>query len=122
MTYLPRFLDEHSINYLFKIAHMDFEGLKLKAQIEEAKQNLKHHRDLTDKKKKSNTFKTDISTTIKLIPEIPKNKTIVSESGINTSEEIERLKVAGTHAFLIGETLMREKNIAEKLKELTRSN
>jgi len=64
------------------------------------------------------TFKTDISTTEHLIKEIPHDKIVVSESGINTPEDISRLKRCGAHAFLIGESLMREKDIAQKLTEL----
>ena len=63
------------------------------------------------------TFKTDISTTERLIKEIPQDKIVVSESGINTAEDISRLRECGAHAFLIGESLMREKDIAKKLIE-----
>ncbi|MFH2011304.1 MAG: indole-3-glycerol phosphate synthase TrpC [Pseudomonadota bacterium] len=64
------------------------------------------------------TFKTDISTTERLIKEIPQGKIVVSESGINTTGDISRLKKSGAHAFLIGESLMREKDIAKKLSKL----
>jgi indole-3-glycerol phosphate synthase len=64
------------------------------------------------------TFKTDISTTTHLAKEIPKEKIVVSESGIHTCEHISRLKESGINKFLIGESLMREKNIGEKLTEL----
>jgi indole-3-glycerol phosphate synthase len=43
---------------------------------------------------------------------------LVAESGIHTRAEIERLKNSGADAVLIGETLMREKNVAAKVKEL----
>jgi indole-3-glycerol phosphate synthase len=64
------------------------------------------------------TFKTDMSTTERLIKEIPQDKIVVSESGINTAKDISRLRECGAHAFLIGESLMREKDIAKKLIEL----
>jgi len=64
------------------------------------------------------TFKTDISATERLIKEIPQDKIVVSESGINTAEDISRLRECGAHAFLIGESLMRERDIAKKLTEL----
>ena len=64
------------------------------------------------------TFKTDIATTKRLAGKIPKGTLIVSESGINTSSEIEELSKAGAGAFLIGEALMREGDVASKLKEL----
>ena len=64
------------------------------------------------------TFKTDIRTTLKLVKFIPAEKLVVSESGISTRAQIEKLEVAGVHAFLIGEALMREKDPGEKLREL----
>jgi len=66
------------------------------------------------------TFKTDLNTTIRLIPYIPKDRVLVSESGINTHEDILTLRQHGVDAFLIGETLMKEDNmhIGKKLKEL----
>ena len=64
------------------------------------------------------TFKTDISTTERLIKEIPQGRVVVSESGINTAKDIARLRGCGAHAFLIGESLMRERDIAKKLTEL----
>lgn len=64
------------------------------------------------------TFKTDISTTMRLAPYIPKDRVLVSESGINTHEDILKLREWGVEAFLIGEALMREENFRKKLKEL----
>lgn len=64
------------------------------------------------------TFKTDINRTKRLIKFIPKNKIIVSESGIKTKEDIAFLKNLGVNAVLIGETFMRSKDIGAKVKEL----
>ncbi len=64
------------------------------------------------------TFRTDISTTEKLAPLVPEGTTIVSESGINTPEDIKRLMKCGVNAFLVGEALAREKNAGKKLREL----
>jgi len=64
------------------------------------------------------TFKIDIDTTLTLIKSIPKEKTVVSESGIRSRTQIVQLEDAGVHAFLIGEALMREKDVGEKLREL----
>ena len=63
------------------------------------------------------TFKTDLNTTIRLISNIPDDKIVISESGINTKEDIKLLKDAGVDAFLIGESLMREADIGKKLRE-----
>ncbi|MBI5682260.1 MAG: indole-3-glycerol phosphate synthase TrpC [Deltaproteobacteria bacterium] len=64
------------------------------------------------------TFKTDLDTTINLIKDIPSDKIVVSESGINTHKDILRLKDAGVKAFLIGEALMKEPDIGKKLREM----
>jgi indole-3-glycerol phosphate synthase len=61
---------------------------------------------------------TDIRTTIELVPEIPEDKIVVSESGISSRNELKQLAAAGVDAFLIGETLMKEKNPGIKLREL----
>lgn len=63
-------------------------------------------------------FKVDINRTKRLIKFIPKNKIVISESGIKTRADIEFLKSLGASAVLIGETFMRSKNIGAKVKEL----
>ena len=64
------------------------------------------------------TFKVDIRTTEKLIEYIPEDITVVSESGIEKRDDILHLEEIGVDAFLIGESLMKEKDIGGKLKEL----
>lgn len=64
------------------------------------------------------TLEVDISLCEKLIPQIPRDKIIVAESGFKTCQEIQKLRNLGAHAVLIGETLMREKNIGNKIQEL----
>ncbi|MBI5641992.1 MAG: indole-3-glycerol phosphate synthase TrpC [Deltaproteobacteria bacterium] len=64
------------------------------------------------------TFETDIETTFKLAPLVPEGCLIVSESGINSYEDILNLKDAGVSAFLIGEALVKEHEIARKLRAL----
>lgn len=64
------------------------------------------------------TFKVDIKTTERLIKIIPKDRTIVSESGIKTKEDVLYLKSLGVNAVLIGEVFMRSSDIGEKMREL----
>ncbi len=64
------------------------------------------------------TFETNLETTLWLCHLIPKDKIIVSESGIKTRKDILILEEAGIDAILIGETLMRSKDIFLKIKEL----
>jgi len=65
-------------------------------------------------------FKVDLKMSFSLIKKIPLDKIVVSESGINNGEDIHRLQEAGVDAFLIGEALLKSKNVGEKLKELLR--
>jgi indole-3-glycerol phosphate synthase len=65
-------------------------------------------------------FTVDIQTTVDLLAAIPTGKTVVSESGIRTRQEIEELERVGVDAVLIGETLMRAPDPAEVVRELTR--
>jgi indole-3-glycerol phosphate synthase len=58
------------------------------------------------------TFKTTLDVTLRLAPEAPDGALIVSESGINTPHDIAKLKEAGVSCFLVGESLMREADVA----------
>ena len=64
------------------------------------------------------TFATDLGTSIRLAPLLPKGMTVISESGIRSRGDIERLRSAGVHGFLVGETLMAARDIAGKIREL----
>jgi indole-3-glycerol phosphate synthase len=64
------------------------------------------------------TFKVDLETALRLADLIPKNALRVAESGINSGTDIARLRAAGYHAFLIGESLMKAKSTGEALKTL----
>lgn len=64
------------------------------------------------------TFSTNLEVSLRLAPLVPEGMTVISESGIRSRNDIERLESAGIHAFLVGETLMREKDIGRKMKEL----
>ena len=64
------------------------------------------------------TFETALETTFELLDHMPEGITCVSESGIDTREDVERLRQAGVHAILVGEALMREEDIGAKVQEL----
>lgn len=64
------------------------------------------------------TFKIDLKTTTRLLKMIPEGRTVVSESGINTKEDISYLKSLGVDAVLVGHALMRSGDIGKKLREL----
>ncbi len=64
------------------------------------------------------TFKVDLATAFKLVEAMPKNVLAVAESGIHNGADIARLRAAGYGAFLIGESLMKEKSPGGALKKL----
>ena len=64
------------------------------------------------------TFETSLDVTRRLIPRVPKDRFIVSESGIFTHADIEDLTRAGAHAFLVGESLMREEDVGAATRRL----
>ena len=64
------------------------------------------------------TFDIDLKVSERLIPQIPKDKIIVAESGIKTHNEVNLLKDLGAHAVLIGETFMKTPDMAGKIKEV----
>lgn len=53
------------------------------------------------------TFETHLETTLSLLPRIPGDKLVVTESGILTRADVERMRAANVHAFLVGEAFMR---------------
>ena len=64
-----------------------------------------------------NTFETTIDTTISLMDQIPASSTLVTESGIKDSSDVQRLRAAGVTSFLVGETFMREEDPGTALRE-----
>jgi indole-3-glycerol phosphate synthase len=53
------------------------------------------------------TFETSLQNTIDLLPRIPKDKLVVTESGILAPADVRRMRDADVHAFLVGEAFMR---------------
>lgn len=64
------------------------------------------------------TFDTNLNTTIDLLPHIPPDKLVITESGIHTAEHIALMREHTVHAFLVGEAFMREPEPGEKLREM----
>lgn len=64
------------------------------------------------------TFATRLEHTLELLPQIPADRTVVSESGIKTHADLRRLGAAGARAVLVGESLMRADDIGAALDAL----
>jgi len=65
-----------------------------------------------------NNLKTDLATTEQLARDIPDDRILVSESGIRTAADLARLSDAGADAFLVGESLLREPDLAAATRAL----
>jgi indole-3-glycerol phosphate synthase len=68
------------------------------------------------------TFETDLGVTERLAPRVPEGVVVVAESGIFTRADMARLAASGAHAFLVGESLMREADVAGALRRLRRAS
>ena len=64
------------------------------------------------------TFETTLDTTRELAPRVPADRLLVSESGLNTPADLADLADFGARIFLIGESLMRQADVATATREL----
>ena len=70
-----------------------------------------NHRDLE-------TFEVDPQRTLKLVPSIPREVTVVAASGVSNRAEVIELADAGVHAVLVGESLVTAADPKQKVREL----
>src|SRR5687767_497531 len=64
------------------------------------------------------TFEVSLETSLSLAKGAPPGTVLISESGLNNSTDLARLRDAGYHGFLIGESLMRSQNPGAALRDL----
>ncbi len=64
------------------------------------------------------TFETTLDTTINLLPRIPENKLVITESAIRTRDDVQRMRDHAVHAFLVGEAFMRAQDPGAELAQL----
>ena len=89
--------DEHELERALEIVDADVIGI--------------NNRDLVD-------FSVDVERTYELLSDVPAGKTVVSESGFNTREQLDDLERVGVDAVLIGEALMRAPDVEAATREL----
>jgi indole-3-glycerol phosphate synthase len=64
------------------------------------------------------TFETTLATCVRLAPKVAPGRIIVGESGIATPDDVARLARAGIGCFLVGESLMRQTDVAAATRAL----
>ncbi|MDI9234386.1 indole-3-glycerol phosphate synthase TrpC [Limnohabitans lacus] len=64
------------------------------------------------------TFEVTLQTTLDMLPDVPSDRLLVTESGILKAEDVKRMRDANVHAFLVGEAFMRAAEPGEALAQL----
>jgi len=64
------------------------------------------------------TFEVSLDTTLALRDAVPRDRTLVTESGIATAKDVARMRAAGVQTFLVGESFMRERDPGTALQRL----
>lgn len=64
------------------------------------------------------TFEVSLDTTISMLADVPKDRLLITESGITTPADVVRMREAGVNAFLVGEAFMRANEPGEALAKL----
>jgi indole-3-glycerol phosphate synthase len=64
------------------------------------------------------TFEVSLQTTLDMLPDVPADRLLITESGIQTPDDVRRMREAKVHAFLVGEAFMRADEPGEALAKL----
>jgi indole-3-glycerol phosphate synthase len=64
------------------------------------------------------TFEVSLDTTLGMLKDVPVDRLLVTESGILQREDVQKMRSAGVHAFLVGEAFMRAEDPGEALADL----
>jgi indole-3-glycerol phosphate synthase len=70
-----------------------------------------NNRDLRD-------FSTRLETTLDLLPRMPGDRVVITESAIHSRQDVARMRAAGVQAFLVGEAFMRADDPGAALEDL----
>ena len=115
------FLNE--IDELIDYGHK--KGLKILLEVHtesEFKKALETNADLIGINNRNlDTLEIDLKTTEKVLEKFDNSRPILSESGIETPEDIQYLKKCGAKAFLVGSSIMKSDNIEEEVRRLVKA-
>jgi len=122
---IVRILSDEQLTAFLKLCReLDMEALVEVHDVAEAKRALNtdariigiNNRDL-------DTLKIDIQNTIDILNKLPrlKERIVITESGIKSAEDIKKLRAAGCNGALIGETLLKSKNISKTMADLLKA-
>jgi indole-3-glycerol phosphate synthase len=64
------------------------------------------------------TLQTDLAVTEELAPLVPPGHFLIAESGIRNTDDLRRLSAVGPNCYLVGESLMRQQDVAAAVREL----
>ena len=64
------------------------------------------------------TFEVSLENTLDLLPRIPRDRLVITESGIVNRADVELMEISGVYSFLVGETFMRAENPGAELQRL----
>ena len=64
------------------------------------------------------TFEVSLENTLDLLPRIPRDRLVITESGIANRADVELMEISGVYSFLVGETFMRAENPGAELQRL----
>lgn len=113
-------LEDAELNELARVAkRLDMDALVEVHDGEELERALRTQAPLIGINNRSlRTFEVSLDTTLKLLPEVPSNRLLVTESGILTRADVTHMRANDVHAFLVGEAFMRAEDPGAELARL----
>jgi len=126
MLVIQSLFDQKFLNDIDEfIAYGHKQGLNVLLEVhtkEEFQNALKTDADIIGINNRNlDTLEIDLKTTELVLSGYEKSRIILSESGINTPEDIQYLKKCGADAFLIGSSIMKSENIVKQVNKLVNS-